>query len=478
VLPQAAVLQAALASLAGAALLLDANLSVIMATAEAETLLGKQGLVGKSAQQLFGDEALLAALASGQRMSLRPPTGARRKVSARVRALFDTNNSESPSGHLVLLEPGDHEGDDAIVQMHGMWTSHHMMKDVFRVLERVAADHVTVLVRGETGTGKELVAGALHALSPRKNGPFRAINCAALPPNLLESELFGHTRGAFTGAVRDVPGHFQLAHGGTIFLDEVAEIPLELQAKLLRVLETRSIVPVGARDPIAVDVRIVSATHRVLRREVEAGRFRADLMYRLRVIPLLLPPLRERGEDVALLTDRFIAEFNASSQRFIEHVSPEARAALRGYDFPGNVRELRNVLQYAFAIGRGPTLLAADLPPEMRSVHEAQTETMFPPEVRSFRASLIPAVIPQASRIPSSLRPPSMASPFLSSPPPPPLRPAPANERDAGHRDATRDVESIRAAIARAGGNRENAAKLLGISRVTLWRRIRALGLG
>ena len=163
-----------------------------------------------------------------------------------------------------------------------------------------------MLVLGETGSGKELVATALHDLSPRAKGPFRAINCSAMPAPLLESELFGHARGAFTGAVRDNPGHFKLANRGTLFLDEVAELPLELQAKLLRVLETHTVMPVGAREPIAVDVRIVAATHRALRREVDAGRFRADLMYRLRVIPVFIPPLRARGGDVILLAERFI----------------------------------------------------------------------------------------------------------------------------------------------------------------------------
>jgi DNA-binding NtrC family response regulator len=236
-------------------------------------------------------------------------------------------------------------------------------------------------------------------------------------------------------------------------------------------------------------------------------------MYRLRVIPIFLPPLKDRGNDVALLTDRFIVEFNATSRRYIEHVSPEARAALANYDFPGNVRELRNVLQYAFAIGRGPTLLASDLPPEMMHKQSSAQETMFPPEVSSFRASLIP----KASHVPSSMRPPSLAdeyiggpaprvalkgdvgganlesdlkgdfkgdfrgelgreagSPYaayLSSPPPP----APIDR--ARRKSPEQEVSRIRGAIAQAGGNREEAAKLLGISRVTLWRRMRQLGL-
>jgi transcriptional regulator with PAS, ATPase and Fis domain len=306
-----------------------------------------------------------------------------------------------------------------------MWTQDAGMKHMFRIVERAAAEDVTVLVRGETGAGKELVAQAVHALSPRAEGPFRVLNCAALPANLLESELFGHARGAFTGAVRDVPGHFQLAHKGTLFLDEVAELPLELQAKLLRVLETRTVLPVGARDPIPVDVRIVSATHRALRHEVEAGRFRADLMYRLRVIPIFLPALRERPGDVRLLVERFVEADNARRRRKIERVSPAAMHALESYDFPGNVRELKNVLAYAYVIGEGPVLEVSDLPPELTA-----------PASDSFGAG---AAAPRDPR---------------------------ASERDR-----------ILFALERAHGSRARAAHALGMSRVTLWRKMREHGL-
>jgi transcriptional regulator with PAS, ATPase and Fis domain len=300
------------------------------------------------------------------------------------------------------------------------------MREIFRIIERVAVDDATVLVRGETGTGKELVAHAIHELSPRRRGPFRAINCAALPANLLESELFGHVRGAFTGAVADTPGHLQLSHKGTLFLDEVAEMPPELQAKLLRVLETRSVLPVGARQPLPVDVRVVSATHRALRQEVELGRFRADLMYRLRVIPIFLPALRERREDIGLLCDKLIESMNRTARRRIERVAPSALAVLERHDWPGNVRELRNVLQYAYAIGDGPILQPKDLPPELleRSLDSIDLA------VTSTHGSLLD---PEARRIALVLE--------------------------------------------RNGGNRSKAAKVLGMSRVTLWRRLRALGL-
>jgi transcriptional regulator with PAS, ATPase and Fis domain len=314
-----------------------------------------------------------------------------------------------------------------------MWTQDTRMKQVFRVMERVAAEEMTVLIRGETGSGKELVAQAIHQLSQRKGGPFRAINCAALPSNLLESELFGHTRGAFTGAVRDVQGHVQLANKGTLFLDEVAELPLELQAKLLRVIETRTVIPVGGRDPIPVDVRVISATHRALRKEVEAGRFRADLMYRLRVIPIFLPPLRERPGDIRLLADKLVSEMNGKSRRQVQQIAPAAIERMERYAFLGNVRELRNVISYAFAIGEGPILLPSDLPPELLEQEESMEDEH--PSVSKERPPLAPVVelSPEAAR--------------------------------------------IKRALDRAAGNRERAAKILGFSRITLWRRMRELGI-
>jgi transcriptional regulator with PAS, ATPase and Fis domain len=321
------------------------------------------------------------------------------------------------------------ENADGPVEFHGMVTRDPAMKRMFRIIERAARSEANLLVRGETGAGKELVANAVHALSPRRDGPFRAINCAALPANLLESELFGHVRGAFTGAVRDHPGHFKLANRGTLFLDEVAELPLDLQAKLLRVLETHSVIPVGGRDPVPIDARIVAATHRALRREVEAGRFRADLMYRLRVVPIFLPPLRAREGDVWLLTQRFIEERNLRGERKIERVSPGARALIERHPFPGNVRELKNIVEYAFVVGEGPVLVEADLPPELTGAGDA-------PEDEAPRANVppvLPAASPEAARI---------------------LR-----------------------VLERAGGSRDRAASMLGISRVTLWRRMTALGL-
>jgi transcriptional regulator with PAS, ATPase and Fis domain len=240
------------------------------------------------------------------------------------------------------------------------------MKDVFQIISNAAETEATVLVRGESGAGKELVAKAIHDLGARHGRPFLAINCAALSSNLLESELFGHVRGAFTGAIKDHSGLFQRAHGGTLFLDEVAELPLELQAKLLRVIQERNYIPVGGDRSIEVDVRLVAATHRSLREEVKDGRFREDLMYRLRVVPIFIPPLRERREDISLLLWHFIDQHNTANVRRIEKIEPEAMRVLLDYFWPGNVRELHNVVEYAFAVGRGTTLRCSELPPEFR----------------------------------------------------------------------------------------------------------------
>lgn len=259
---------------------------------------------------------------------------------------------------------------------HGLLSRAPAMQAVFQIIQNAAETEATVLVRGESGSGKELVAKAIHDLSARRNAPFLAINCAALSSSLLDSELFGHVRGAFTGAVKDHRGLFQRAHGGTLFLDEVAELPLELQAKLLRVIQERNFIPVGGDRSIDVDVRIVAATHRSLREEVKNGRFREDLMYRLRVVPIFIPPLRERREDISLLIWHFIQQHNAANFRKIEKIDPQAMRALLDYAWPGNIRELHNVVEYAFAVGRGTTLRCSELPPEFRESRTLESQAV------------------------------------------------------------------------------------------------------
>lgn len=251
---------------------------------------------------------------------------------------------------------------------HGIRTAADQMYEFFELVRRVAKSDAPVLVRGETGTGKELVSRAIHDLSKRADGPFRAVNCATFTPELLASELFGHVRGAFTGAVSDRDGLFTLADGGTLFLDEIAEMPLDLQARLLRVLEEKCFVPLGGTERRSVDVRILAATHRSLRREVHARRFREDLMFRIRVVPLFVPRLTDRTGDVEALAWHFIDELNEREERTIEEIDDDAMRALLEHDWPGNVRELRNVVEYAFIIGEGTSIRVADLPPELRGI--------------------------------------------------------------------------------------------------------------
>ncbi len=241
------------------------------------------------------------------------------------------------------------------------------MREALDVVERIAGTDVPVLLTGETGTGKGLVARTLHALSPRAGGPFVTVNCAALPEALLESELFGHVKGAFTGATQDRPGLFAEADRGTLLLDEIGEMPLALQSKLLHVLESGTVRAVGASRERRVDVRIVAATHRDLRRRVRDGTFREDLLYRLDVVPVHLPPLRERQEDIPLLVDQFLASARARyPATAVERFSPEALGSLIEHGWPGNVRELAHVVERTVLLCRHAEVTAADLPPLAR----------------------------------------------------------------------------------------------------------------
>jgi transcriptional regulator with PAS, ATPase and Fis domain len=232
------------------------------------------------------------------------------------------------------------------------------MEKVFAVIRKVADTEAAVLITGESGTGKELVARSLHANSSRKDGPFQAINCAAIPRDLLESELFGHVKGAFTGAVRDKIGKFQLAEGGTLFLDEVGDLPLELQPKLLRALQEREVEPVGGTTLLKLGVRVVAATNLDIDQALAAGTFREDLYYRLAVIPLHLPPLRERRTDITLLIRYFCAKHHNQKITF----DPDALHALESYSWPGNVRELENAVERLLIMRSGETITRADLP--------------------------------------------------------------------------------------------------------------------
>ncbi|NLX14174.1 MAG: sigma 54-interacting transcriptional regulator [Phycisphaerales bacterium] len=240
------------------------------------------------------------------------------------------------------------------------------MMNLFQILPQIAESSSTVLIEGASGTGKELFARAIHNLSPRKKKRFVAINCAALPDTLLESELFGHKAGAFTDARRDKPGRFAIADGGTIFLDEIGDISPAMQVRLLRVLQERAIEPLGALESIKVDVRVVAATNKDLVKLVRAGKFREDLFYRIRVVHLKLPSLRQRREDIPLLIDRLVAKFNRLQGKDLAGVSREVLARLMDHDYPGNVRELENIIEQAFVLCRGGLIELHHLPPELR----------------------------------------------------------------------------------------------------------------
>ena len=252
------------------------------------------------------------------------------------------------------------------------------MVELQQIIAKVADAPSTVLIQGESGTGKELVATALHEKSSRRDRPFIKINCAAIPRELVEAELFGFERGAFTGAVQSKPGRFELADGGTLFLDEIGEIPVEMQVKLLRAIQESEFERVGGVKTTRVEVRLIAATSRDLTREIAAGRFREDLYYRLNVVPLHLPPLRERREDIPLLVEHFRQKYNARLRKNIERVEEDALAALAAYPWPGNIRELENVLERTILFCDRRTIRASDLPPSLRHNPAADAAQMTP----------------------------------------------------------------------------------------------------
>jgi PAS domain S-box-containing protein len=297
------------------------------------------------------------------------------------------------------------------------------MTRLFGVLPQIAESSASVLIEGPSGTGKELFARAIHNLSPRKKKKFVAVNCAALPDSLLESELFGHRAGAFTDARRDKPGRFQIADGGTIFLDEIGDMSPAMQTRLLRVLQERVVEPLGSTEPVRVSVRLVAATNKKLRELVKEGKFREDLYYRVRVVYLELPPLSRRREDIPLLAESMISKFNSLHGKDIAGISPDAVERLMRHDYPGNVRELENIIEQSFVLCRGGLIEARHLPPELQE-----------PE---------PGRGPAVSSGPVSLR---------------------AMER-----------RLIEEALARRNGGRGAAARDLGVNPSTLYRKILAL---
>ena len=383
-------------------------------------------------------------------------------------------------------------------------------EEMEQVLERVvqiAPVNSTVLILGESGTGKELVARGIHALSPRRHRPFIAVNVAALPETLLESELFGHEKGAFTGAASLRKGFFELANGGTIFLDEIGEMPLTTQTKLLRVLEEREFRRVGGEDVLRVDVRVLAATNRDLREQVSIGEFRRDLYHRLNVLRIELPALRERRADIPRLIDRFIREFSAQHDRPFMGIDPEAVRLLIEYDWPGNVRELRNLIESMVVLAPGRVIRPEDIPSDVRyrrpdraalvpvlsrgpQVHvnggdgpppqlEFILRTLFElrMDIEDLRREF--EIYRERHREPISLpASTTFATPSFPYAPPPPPEPEPVEERGVvvfrpGMTMQDLEREAIGAALKEARGNRRRAAEMLGIGERTLYRKLK-----
>jgi two-component system NtrC family response regulator len=274
------------------------------------------------------------------------------------------------------------------------------MIEVLSLVRRVAPSEATVLIRGESGTGKELIAKAIHYAGPRASAPLIRVNCAALPETLLESELFGHEKGAFTGAVAARKGRFESADGGTLFLDEIGDLSLPLQAKLLRVLQEREFERLGSGKPIRVDVRILAATHRNLEALVKAGQFREDLYYRLNVVTVVLPPLRERREDLPSLIDHFLRVFAEKNRKAIRGLTSEAREALLRYDYPGNVRELENIIERAVVLTRDDVIGGADLPLTTQRLEETESaQASLPAAVEGMERRMIREALVRAGGV-------------------------------------------------------------------------------
>jgi two-component system response regulator AtoC len=344
------------------------------------------------------------------------------------------------------------------------------LEQIFAVIEKVADTPSTVLITGESGTGKELIARALHNNSSRKNGPFIKINCAAIPKTLMESELFGYEKGAFTGAVGSKPGRFELADGGTLFLDEIGEIPIEMQVKLLRVLQESEFERVGGIKTIKVDVRLVTATNRELLKEVQSATFREDLYYRLNVVPIHLPPLRERSGDIPLLVDHFLSKFNERLKKKITGIDDDAMARLISHSWPGNIRELENVLERTILFCEGPTIRAADLPPELSGIAlTPATGTVLPAPPAA------PLAAAPSGPVPASASPTPLSLPVLPASEP--------SERASSLKEIVRqetervERELIIRALEETGGNVTQAARKLKISRKSLQNKMKEFGL-
>ncbi|GAO03704.1 sigma-54-dependent Fis family transcriptional regulator [Anaeromyxobacter sp. PSR-1] len=437
-----AAVNAAFGSLGRVCMALDDQFRVRHVSSRLDVLLGEGAAartVGTPVEALLGaelfgeDGPIRQALLGGEkregwRALLRAGDGASHLLSVTAAPLqLDPHGvCARDARYLVVLRPAEEEVGDAAAALAttGIISRSRAMGRVMRLVESLQYSEASVLVTGESGSGKEVLARLVHAHSPRRSGPFVAVNAAALPGDLLESELFGHVRGAFTGATRDRPGRFAAAAQGTLFLDEVGDLPLHLQVKLLRVLQEHTYERVGENQPRRAEARIIAATNRDLRRAVAEGTFREDLYYRLRVFPVELPPLRERREDIEPMAQLLLSRVCARAGRAVRF-SPDALRALMSHSWPGNVRELENALEFGVTVCRGQTLQPEDLPPEVLAGRT--------PEHAPARA----------------------------------VEPADAHDR-----------ATIEAALQAHRWSRAEAARALGLSRSTLWRRMRSLNIG
>jgi transcriptional regulator with AAA-type ATPase domain len=413
---------------------LDRDFCVVHTSSLLDEIVGRdaaRSLQGHPVEELLGKElfaadgALRDALERGERRegwraSMALSDGTTRLVSCSA-APFKLDNGgicDPRVAYVIFVRPAEDDpfaGTASPLGYSGMIARSSAMTRLFHLVGNLQASDATILLTGESGTGKEVFAHAIHATSSRRQNRFVAVNCGALPSELLESELFGHVRGAFTGAVRDRTGRAELASGGTLFLDEIGDLPLQLQVKLLRFLQEKTFERVGDSHTRRVDVRIIAATNVDLRRAIAEGRFREDLYYRLRVVPIEIPPLRARREDIEPLARFLLVRVAAQHGREVRF-SPDALRALLRYSWPGNVRELENAIEYALAVGRGQTIQVEDLPVEV-------------------------------------LGPAHPAAPQVS------------------------EAEQLRTALEKNQWNREATARCLGIGRTTLWRRMREAGL-
>src|SRR6266702_5438861 len=440
-----------LASVGRAFVCLDADFRIVHASYLLDDLLGSgvsRALVGRGIEELLGADLfgargpLREALAEGKkregwRATLQFRDSASRLVSITAAPVVHEASSicDPRMTYVVLLRPAEEEEicSNSPTFYSGAIASSPAMQRIFRLVETLQHSEAAILISGESGTGKEVVARAIHQSSPRSSGPFVGVNCGALPADLLESELFGHVRGAFTGAVRDRVGRFELASHGTLFLDEIGDLPTPLQVKLLRVLQERQYERVGESTTRTTHARIIAATNVDLRVALRQGRLREDLYYRLCVVPIEVPPLRERREDIPPLAMNLLSRVTAQ-HGLVRRVSPQAMRLLLNHSWPGNVRELTNVIEYAVAVAKMETILPEDLPEDLR-------QTSAPSE----RASLNPTPVRSPESVPAG--------------------------------SETEEAQRLRDVLDAHHWKRAEAAQALGLSRSTLWRRMRELHL-